>query len=72
MAQITLDIPAAQVNRVLDAIAANNGYTAADGTKAAFAKQWLVQMIKDQIRSYEAQQLITANNSDVDGNVVIT
>lgn len=60
MAQLTIDIPAGQTNRVLDAFATKYGYTGflADGitpeTKAAFAKRIVIKQIKDVVREAEA------------------
>ncbi len=59
MAQIIIDIPVGQANRVLDAIAARRGYTGflADGitpqTKAAFAKVKVMDWIKNEVADYE-------------------
>jgi hypothetical protein len=50
VASITITIPDPVLNRVLDAIAAVNGYNAAtDGTKAAFAKAHVIKHIKEQV-----------------------
>lgn len=49
MAQIVINIPAAQVSRVVDALCAAYGYTGdpADGTtKNAFAKQTVIDHIR--------------------------
>lgn len=54
MATITLTIPDAVIDRVRDAIAANNGYNAVvHGTKAQFAKTWIIRQIKNQVNGYE-------------------
>lgn len=55
MATITLTIPDAVVARVLDAVAAGYGYSAAThGTKAQFARQYLRDHLKQIVISYEA------------------
>jgi hypothetical protein len=61
MATITITVPDAVVNRVLDAFAGTYQYNAAtDGTKAAFAKKQLGLIAKRTTREWEASQ---ASNS---------
>lgn len=61
MANITITIPDAQVNRVLDAFAAHfeyERYVAGGGTmtRAQFAKYHLIQWMRGIVRMYEVQQ----------------
>lgn len=54
MPAITINIPGGVTARVLDAIAMNNGWDAASGiTKGDFAKNWMIQQIKQQVQIYE-------------------
>lgn len=54
MAAITLTIPDNVVNRVLDAIAANNNYQNGGETKTQFAKRKMIDYLKDNVKNYEA------------------
>lgn len=55
MASITITIPDNVLTRVLDAIAARNGYNSAtDGTKAAFAKAIVIKWVRREVIDYEA------------------
>lgn len=82
MAAITITIPAGTTNRVLDAIAAREGYTGflADKvtpqTKTEFAKAWIIKAIKTSVKAYEADIAIdsakTTAMNDVETNIVIT
>ncbi len=57
MATITLNIPDAQVARVIDALCARGGYDPALGvTKAQFAKQSLAAWLKAAVQQVEQQQ----------------
>ena len=77
MASISFDIPAGVTGRVLDAICARNGYNAArDGTKAQFAKKWIIRKVMEEVRGHEgsaagagAQQ---AACNAVDAEILIT
>lgn len=54
MAQITIDIPNQQAQRVLDALCADGGYNPESGqTQQQFAKQYIAQLIKGRVRTYE-------------------
>lgn len=55
MASITLNIPDAQAQRVLDAVADRFGWVdqATSGTKAAFAKQQIADWLKRTVVEYE-------------------
>lgn len=54
MASITVTIPDAYAQRVLDAIAGTYGFDPNDGfTKAQFAKQYLAGAIKQILIAYE-------------------
>ena len=56
MADITISIPPAYTQRVLDAFAALNGWDSSGAeTKAQFAKRVLVTHIKETVANYEAQ-----------------
>lgn len=82
MANITLTIPDAQINRVLNAISTKYGYTGflPDGvtaqTKAQFVKSIIVKRIladvKDQEGSVIATTSVNTNNTDIDNNIPIT
>jgi hypothetical protein len=72
MAQIAINIPDAQINRVLDAFADRYGWTSENSmNKAAFAKDQLKNFIKRTIKDSEgdlqAASLRAAINNDVDG-----
>ena len=57
MADITITVPNPVLSRVVDAIAARNGYVAAvHGTKNQFAKAWMIQKIKDEVRGHEGSE----------------
>lgn len=56
MAQITLTIPDAAINRILDAFAIAYGYDpATDGTKAQFAKLQIRDFVKRIVLEQEGQ-----------------
>lgn len=62
MATLTLTIPAAQVDRIQDAICIpQHGYTGflADGTtpqsKADFLKTWVIKQVKKAIKQHESE-----------------
>jgi len=55
MAQLNITFPDGVANRVLDAFAATFGYDPGLGvTKAQFAKQQVVEFIKETVKSHEA------------------
>jgi hypothetical protein len=57
MAQIVLNIPDAVVGRVLDAVAATQGYVEGGSqTKAQFARAHVAGYVKEMVISYEASQ----------------
>lgn len=77
MASISITVPDAQVNRVLDAFAGTFDYNAdTDGTKAQFARAQVAKFAKDIVKSYEAH--IAAETArldaieDVETNVSIS
>ena len=77
MAVLNLTIPDAVVNRIFDAIAANHGYNAGGGqTKAQFAKQIVIQFLKNEVQSLESRQAAdaarTASDTAVATDIVIT
>jgi hypothetical protein len=77
MATITITVPDAVVNRVLDAIAGVYQYNAVnDGTKAAFAKKQLGLWAKRTTREWEASQAsngaYTAAFNAAESDIVIT
>jgi hypothetical protein len=76
MANITITIPDAVVNRVLDAVASRYNWTADLGTKAQFAKAVLIRLLKDSVKQYESnaviQQAQTTLNQQIDTDIVIT
>lgn len=55
MAAITINIPDAQLQRVIDAFCAEYGWSSVeiDGPRGAFAKKQLLLLIKRKVRSYE-------------------
>lgn len=61
MATITINIPDAQVSRVLEAFTEGFGWTAASGmTKAAFAKAKVAEYVKETTLGYERQKAAAA------------
>lgn len=77
MASINITIPDAVAPRVLDAMAAQYGWTAESGlTKAQFAKSIIVKMLKDVVRAHEgtlaAQAATESSNQQVDSDILIT
>lgn len=77
MATITLTIPDAVAQRVLDAVAAQHGWHEGLGvTKAVFAKQFVIRVLKDAVRSHEGQEAALAAmataNANVDNDIAIT
>lgn len=64
MANVTITIPDAQVDRVRDAVAARNGYNQAiHGTKNQFYKNWLIQKTKDEVKDYEGNSAAASARS---------
>lgn len=53
MATITIKIPDAQANRVIDAICKAYGYTPEDGPKLLFAKAKLAEHVRQLVLSVE-------------------
>lgn len=77
MAQMIINIPDVQSNRVMNAIAIKYGWTSESGmTKPVFAKDQLIQFIKRTVKDVEgdsqAQSLRDSINSDVDSNLSLT
>ena len=67
MAQITINIPNAVLQRTLDAVCYKNGYQDEildenenpmpnPQSKAEFAKAWVVSVVKHQVKIYESEQ----------------
>lgn len=55
MATLSITIPNPVVDRVQDALAARHHYNPeTDGTKAAFAKQLVIEYLKREVKEYEA------------------
>lgn len=55
MAVISISLPDAHVNRVLDAVTTRRGWTSGSGlTKAQFVKKVLIDLLKDDVRYIEA------------------
>jgi len=77
MATITLTIPDGVIDRVRDAIAARNGYNPAiHGTKGQFAKTWIIQKVKEEVKSHEGSAAGAAAQQTacdaVDAQITIT
>jgi hypothetical protein len=77
MAEITITIPDGVVQRVLDALCGQFGWTPESGlTQGQFAKWCVARWAKDVVRTWEAQQAseaaILAAQQDVDTDIVIT
>lgn len=82
MATLTLTIPTAQVNRVLDDLSTLYGYTGFESdnvtpqTKQEFVRKLLIKFIKDGIKKQEgvtaSKAAIDGVKSDVDNNLNIT
>jgi hypothetical protein len=57
MATIPLDIPDAQLSRVLDTLAARGGWSATTGlTKQQFAKRAIADLVKMTVVQFEQEQ----------------
>lgn len=75
---VTLTIPDAWVNRVLNALCARGGYIdeATNGPKPAFAKAQLIKDLKKVVRVYEANSAsktaYVAKETEVDSGLNIT
>lgn len=71
MAVVQIDLgDAAQTARIIDAFAAEDGWTPDLGiTKAVFAKRQLIRYIKDKVKSHEMRLVAAAARADVDSNV---
>ncbi len=79
---ITLSIPDAQANRVVNALSISGSYqTTIDGspnpqTKARFVKQMLVSYVMDTVKSVEAQSAVdtarTTALANIDSQITIT
>lgn len=77
MANITIIIPDAVAPRVLDAVAARYGWSTGTGmTKAQFAKDIIVKLLKESVRMHEGQvassAAIETSNQQVDTDIVIS
>lgn len=77
MAQITINIPDAVAARVIDAVATRHGWSADSGlTKAQFAKRVIIGILKDTVKSHEANTAAEAAGqaarSAVDNEIDIT
>lgn len=60
MATVSVTIPDAVLSRVLDSFATAYGWTADDGTKAAFAKKCVARYVMEVARS---QEVLTASTA---------
>ena len=61
MATIQIEVPDAQVPRVLEAFAVSFGYDPASGlTKAQFAKKQTAQWVREVTLGYERQKAMAA------------
>lgn len=61
MASTTITVPDAVLPRVLDAVAATQGYNpATDGTKAQFLKAFIARTLKGIVAEYEASAAASA------------
>jgi hypothetical protein len=79
MAQVTITVPDAIANRVLEAVCSVTGYDGV-GTKLNWAKAQIIKQIKVWVKQYETQQAIialrnsqenaqSAVDSDVESNI---
>lgn len=73
MATVQIDIPDAQVQRVLDAFAGKFGWVdqATSGTKAAFAKAQVAMWVKRTVLDYEREQATIAAMQAVQDPTVV-
>lgn len=70
MAQITIDIPTAAVNRVQDAFASEYGWTSELGvTKAQFTKQQIIRFIKQTVKNNEGNTQAGNARQVVEGEI---
>lgn len=81
MATLSITIPAAQVARVEDAVCAVYGYDSAVAlnpslTTSAFAKQVVIDFLKNVVKGYEAQLAVetarVAAIEDVETGITLT
>lgn len=82
MATLTITIPAGQVNRVVDAIAARFGYTGFEPdnvtpqTKSEFCRKLIIKYIKDNVKAHEAgtagKTAFDTAEADAELNITIT
>lgn len=76
MAQITITIPDAVVERVLDAFAVTYGYEDNGETRAQFAKRQVQEFIRRTVRDREAaiasHEAHLAAVADVDADIALT
>lgn len=77
MATIVLNIPDAQVNRIMNAVCALNGYDPDSGlTKAQFTKKFLAQKLAEEVKAVEVQAAVNAaratTTATVDSELNIT
>ena len=85
MATWTINIPDAQVARVIDGLCGSRGYVDADGdgrddqtnlARPAFAKMALLLLVREFVKSHEVQQAADAARAaaaaSVDKDVVLT
>lgn len=67
MAQLTITIPDADLNRILDAFANQFNYNSAtDGTKAQFARTQVIRFIRTTVKDSEGKAAKAAVDSGVD------
>lgn len=70
MANITVTIPDDKIQRIIDAFAAEFGWTTESGlTKAQFTKQQVIEYIKQVTRNYEANLAASTARNTVNTDV---
>lgn len=62
MAQLTITVPDNQVDRILTAF----GYSVDKGTKSAYMKQEIINLIKSKVAQYEADSYVPPTPPVVD------
>lgn len=78
MARVTINIPDEVVTRVLTAVCANTGWADSEihGPKVTWAKNQLIEWIKDHVRTYEGNEAAISARQDaiqsVEDEIIIT
>jgi len=65
MANITINIPDQHIQRILQAFTANGYNPQADGTKAEYTKQKIIQYIREVTIAYESSLAIKSARESV-------